>query len=77
MPEARRIEHKKTGKAEPMMPHKVKLALERKPTPRTETPPTKPHARTQWNLTLQRTLTPTTSCVQCMATPSTKMMAGI
>jgi hypothetical protein len=77
MLEARRTEHKEMGKAEPMMPHKVKMAPERKPTPQTKTLPTIPQPRTQWNPTLKRTLTPTASCMQCTAILSTKVMAGI
>ena len=77
MPEARRTEHKAMGKAEPMTPHKAKMAPVRKPTPRTKTPPTIPQPRTQWSPTLKRTLTPTASCVQCTATLSTEVMAGI
>ena len=76
-PESRRMEQAELGMKEPMMPHKAKMAKERKPTRWNKKLPTKSQQLTQWNPTLMRTLTLTTSCEQCMAKLSTKTMVGI
>ena len=77
LPENRRMEHTAMGKMEPMTPHTAKLAQVRKPTQRNKKPPITPPQLTQLTTTLARTPKSTESCVQCTATPSTEMTAGI
>jgi hypothetical protein len=71
------MEHTAMGKMGPMTPPQADLAQERMPTRWNKTPLITPPQLTQRTTTLAKTPKSTESCVQCTATPSTEMTAGI